>query len=71
VTRTTRPAAGKKGRHSKELPAAKLALIEEATVDANDESEQKTGFYTMLEDHLTVPFTTEVSAWRSRSSAST
>ena len=59
MTRTTRPAAAKEGRPRKELPAARLdALIEEATVDANGESEQKTGFYTMLEDHLTMPFTT-------------
>src|SRR6266851_7693791 len=50
MTRTTRPAAAKEGRQRKESPAARLdALIEEATVDANDESEQKTGFYTMLE----------------------
>jgi len=61
MTRTTRSGSPKKGRRRKELPAARLdALIEEATVDANDESEQKTGFYTMLEDHLAVPFTTEV-----------
>ena len=61
MTRTPRPAAVKKGGHRKELSAARLdALIEEATVDANDESEQTTGFYTMLEEHLTMPFTTEV-----------
>jgi hypothetical protein len=36
------------------------ALIEEATVDAHDESEQKAGFFTMLENHLQVPFSTEV-----------
>lgn len=36
------------------------ALIEEATVDAYGESEQTTGFYTMLEEHLATPFTTEV-----------
>lgn len=35
-------------------------LIEEATVDAYDESEQRTGFYTMLEENLEVPFRTEV-----------
>lgn len=41
--------------------AARLdALIEEATVDAYDESEQKAGFFTMLENHLVVPFSTEV-----------
>jgi len=53
MTRTTRPIGPKEGRPRKELSAARLdALIEEATVDASDESEQKTGFYTMLEDHL-------------------
>lgn len=32
---------------------AKLkALIETAIVDAYDESEQRTGFYTMLDEHL-------------------
>ena len=35
-------------------------LIEEATVDAYGDSEQRTGFYTMLEDNLELPFTTEV-----------
>ncbi len=45
----------------KELPSAKLdELIAEATVDAYDESEQATGFYTMFEEHLNVPFQTEV-----------
>ncbi|MBI3982065.1 MAG: hypothetical protein HY337_04080 [Gemmatimonadetes bacterium] len=36
------------------------ALIAEAIVDAYDESEQRTGFYTMLEDNLGLPFETEV-----------
>ncbi len=36
------------------------ALIEEATVDAYNESEQTTGFFTMLEEHLRVPFSTQV-----------
>jgi len=45
----------------KELPSTKLdELIAEATVDAYGESEQATGFYTMFEEHLTVPFQTEV-----------
>src|SRR5437879_4741698 len=35
-------------------------LIEEATVDANGESEQTTGFYTMMEDNLHLPFETEI-----------
>ena len=33
-------------------------LIEEATVDCCNESEQISGFYTMLEEHSAVPFTT-------------
>ena len=36
------------------------AMIEEATVDAYDFSEQVSGFFTMLEDHLGVPFDTTV-----------
>ena len=35
-------------------------LIEEATVDAHDESEQVTGLYTMMEEHLELPFRTRV-----------
>jgi Calcium binding len=35
-------------------------LIEEALVDAYGESEQRTAFFTMLEEHLAVPFETEI-----------
>ena len=35
-------------------------LIEEAIVDAYGEEEERTGFYTMLEDRLAMPFKTEV-----------
>src|SRR5260221_10555541 len=35
-------------------------LIEEAIIDAYGESEQRVGLLTMLEEHLEVPFTTEV-----------
>jgi hypothetical protein len=35
-------------------------MIEEATVDAYDESEQATGWYTMFEEHLELPFETTV-----------
>jgi hypothetical protein len=31
-------------------------MIEEATVDAYGESEQLVGFYTMIDEHLAVPF---------------
>ena len=40
--------------------AAMSAMIEEATVDAYDESEQATGWFTMLEEHLALPFETTV-----------
>ncbi|MBW1601713.1 hypothetical protein JJV70_06215 [Streptomyces sp. JJ66] len=43
------------------LSAAELeAMIEEATVDAYTEDEQLTGLFTLLEEHLAVPFTTTV-----------
>jgi hypothetical protein len=35
-------------------------LIEEATVDAHNEDEQVTGFFTMIEDSLALPFVTSV-----------
>jgi hypothetical protein len=35
-------------------------MIEEATVDAYGDSEQITGWYTMLEEHLALPFETTV-----------
>lgn len=45
----------------KKLSASKLAaMIEEATVDAYGHSEQVGGFFTMLESHLAVPFSTTI-----------
>jgi hypothetical protein len=35
-------------------------LIEEATVDCNDEEEQASGFFTIIEDNLALPFTTRI-----------
>ena len=35
-------------------------LVEEATVDCYDESEQASGLYTMIQDNLALPFQTEV-----------
>ncbi|MFD7707883.1 hypothetical protein ACFV6E_12220 [Streptomyces sp. NPDC059785] len=35
-------------------------LIEQATVDAYGDDEQLTGLFTMIEEHLAVPFTTVV-----------
>jgi hypothetical protein len=35
-------------------------LIDEATIDCYDESEQAMGFYTMIEDNLALPFTVTI-----------
>lgn len=35
-------------------------LIEEATIDCCDESEQAMGLFTMIEQHLDLPFETEI-----------
>ncbi|WP_437603075.1 calcium-binding protein [Sorangium sp. So ce590] len=44
-----------------EIDEARLrGLVEEAIVDAYGESEQRVGFFTMMEDHLDVPFETEL-----------
>jgi hypothetical protein len=43
------------------LPIAELdQLIEQATVDCYNDSEQATGLFTMLEEHLVMPFQTNV-----------
>jgi hypothetical protein len=60
-----RPAVGarpcnKKPRTTTVSDAKLDAFIEEATVDAYNESEQMMGLYTMLDEHLDVPFETEV-----------
>jgi len=44
-----------------QLSTARLdAMIEEATVDAYDESERRVGYYTTMEDELALPFETQV-----------
>jgi hypothetical protein len=47
------------GHRSKIVVAELDKLIEEATVDCHDESEQIVGFYTMLEESLDLPFETQ------------
>jgi hypothetical protein len=43
------------------IPNARLVeMIEEATVDANDHSEQVMGWFTMLDNNLELPFETWV-----------
>ena len=47
----------------KQWPPSKTELdrlIEEAIVDAYGDCEQRTGFYTMLEEHLTMPFDVDI-----------
>lgn len=51
----------KRQRPRLSLSKAKLdEMIEEATVDAYGDSEQITGFFCLLEEHLQLPFNTEV-----------
>ena len=56
ATRGGRPSA-----RSRKIGKARLkAMAEEATVDADDESEQATGWFTMFEEHFDLPFDTKV-----------
>jgi hypothetical protein len=51
----------RKKRQSSSLTKARLAeMIEQATVDAYGDSEQITGWFTMIEENLAVPFETKV-----------
>ncbi len=52
--------APREGRSGRPSAATLDRLIEQATVDANGESEQRTGFYTMIEEEVAFPFTTAV-----------
>jgi hypothetical protein len=57
--RTTTKTRGR--RAAAHLSEERIAeMIEEATVDAYDEMEQATGWYTMFEQHLELPFETKV-----------
>jgi len=59
LSKTRRP--GKGGR--RRWPPSKRRLeklIGEATVDAHDESEARSGFFTLIEENLALPFDTEV-----------
>jgi hypothetical protein len=48
---------GKRAHRFPRIPKARLAaMVEEATVDCNNESEQLSGWFTMIEENLTVPF---------------
>ncbi len=57
----TRTRKRKAKRSRTRLSKARLdRLVEEAIVDCYNESEQVTGLYTMIEDHLALPFETTV-----------
>lgn len=61
MTRTSKGKKTKARTAQSGISAAKLAdMIEEATVDAYDESEQATGWFAMCEEHLELPFDTVV-----------
>jgi len=54
-------ATKRKNRQFPRISRARLQeMIEQATVDAYDESEQITGWFTMIEENLAVPFETMV-----------
>jgi uncharacterized protein (UPF0262 family) len=50
--------AGSKRRSSRLTTARLDEMVEEATVDCYNESEQVTGFFTMIEENLQLPFET-------------
>lgn len=59
--RSIRPTAPKPVTRRPPLSHQKLdAMVAEATVDAYNEEEQLTGLSTLIEEHLALPFTTEV-----------
>ncbi len=57
---TTRARKTTRMRHPGLSKRELRALVEEATVDAYCDSEQATGFFTALQDHLELPFDTQV-----------
>lgn len=60
-SRKTPEATGSRKPAQKSLSKARLEeLVTEAIVDAYGESEQVLGVFTMIEDYLALPFTTEV-----------
>lgn len=61
TARTKRARSGTPKKTSRKLADVDLdQLIEDATVDAHDESEQVTGLYTMMEEHIELPFQTRI-----------
>jgi hypothetical protein len=55
-----KPRARREARHPRPSKRRLEEMIEAATVDCYNESEQITGWFTMIEENLAVPFETEV-----------
>jgi hypothetical protein len=49
-----------RGPRTRLSPRQLTTLIEDAIIDAHDESEQRVGFLTMLEEQLACPFATAI-----------
>ncbi len=63
MEKSRKPAKATRSRKpgKKSLPKSRLEeLVKEAIVDAYGESEQVLGLFTMIEEHLALPFATEV-----------
>ena len=61
VHMSLRKPTAKSSKTASRISKARLAaMIEEATVDAYGDSEQTTGWYTMIEEHLALPFETSM-----------
>ncbi len=57
----TKGNVGLRSGHGPHLSKIRLnGLVEQATVDAHDESEQSMGFFNMIEEYLRLPFLTNV-----------
>ncbi len=63
----TRSTGGRKRVGRRLSKSALEAMIQAATVDCYNESEETTGWLTMIEEHLVVPFETRVLGMGSRS----
>lgn len=58
---TVRPAPARPAGRRVRLSGPQLdALVAEATVDTYNDDEQQSGLYTLIEDHLALPFSTEI-----------
>jgi hypothetical protein len=61
MTHPSRPVAKSRGSDRWPPSTGKLdRLVEEATIDAYSDSEQRGGFFTMIAERLALPFKTEV-----------